>query len=190
MNRAPSMRILLVEHDAVAARHLVTGLRKEGFVVDHATSSEDGEDKATVHDYDLIVLDPARQAITGRPHAFKALLARITGLLRHSRLSRLGTMSVADLTLDPVNRRVTRAGVRITLTPKEYAILEALMRSAGEVVSRTRLAERVWDDASAVLDNLVEAHVSHLRRKLERGTGTPLIHTIRGVGYRLGPERS
>ena len=170
-------------------RLMVTGLRKEGFVVDHAMSSEDGEDKATVHDYDLIVLDPARKTTIGRPHAFKPLLARITGLLRHSRPSRLETMSVADLTLDPANRRVTRAGVRITLTPKQYAILETLMRSAGEVVSRTRLAEQVWDDASMVFDNLVEAHVSHLRRKLERGRDTPLIHTIRGTGYRLGPER-
>src|SRR5262249_43569476 len=133
---------------------------------------------------------PARRTSPGRPHAFKALLTRITGLLRHSRHSRFETMSVADLMLDPVNRRVTRGGVRISLTPKEYAILEALMHSAGEVVSRTRLAERVWDDASTVLDNLVEAHVSHLRRKLERPTGMPLIYTIRGVGYRLGPERS
>ena len=62
------------------------------------------------------------------------------------------------------------------------------MRSAGKVVSRARLAERVWNDASTVLDNLVEAHVSHLRKKLEGPSDTPLIHTIRGVGYRLGPE--
>ena len=182
MNRSAAMRILLVEHDAEAARQLVTGLRREGFFVDH-TSSEDGG-------YDLIVLDPAQTTTAGRPHGFKALLARIKGLLPHSRPSPLETMSVADLTLDPVSRRVTRAGVRITLTPKEYAILEVLMRSASEVVSRTRLAERVWDDASTVLDNLVEAHVSHLRRKLESPTGPPLIHTIRGVGYRLGPEKA
>jgi DNA-binding response OmpR family regulator len=189
MNRAPSIRILLVEHDATAARRLVTGLQKQGFVVDHAATSEDGEDKATAHDYDLIVLDPTRKTTARRPHAFKALLARITALLRHVRRARRAVMRVGDLTLDPDNCRVTRAGVRLTLTPREFAILDVLMRSAGEAVSRTRLAERVWDDASAVLDNLVEAHVSHLRTKLEGPTGTPLIHTIRGVGYRLGPEK-
>jgi len=64
------------------------------------------------------------------------------------------------------------------------------MRNAGEVVSRTRLAERVWDDASEVLDNLLDVHVSHLRNKIDHGASVPLIHTIRGVGYRLGPPDS
>ena len=64
------------------------------------------------------------------------------------------------------------------------------MRSAGEVVSRTRLAERVWDEASEVLDNLVDVHVSHLRRKIDRGADVALIHTVRGVGYRVGPPDS
>src|SRR5438034_1092550 len=78
----------------------------------------------------------------------------------------------------------------VTLTPREYAILEVLMRNAGEVVSRTRLAERVWDDASDVLDNLLDVHVSHLRTKIDHGASVPLIHTIRSVGYRLGPPDS
>jgi DNA-binding response OmpR family regulator len=78
--------------------------------------------------------------------------------------------------------------VLVSLTPKEYAILEVLVRNAGEVVSRTRLAERVWDEASDVLDNLVDAHVSHLRKKIDREASVQLVHTIRGVGYRLAPE--
>jgi DNA-binding response OmpR family regulator len=123
-----------------------------------------------------------------KPFAFDELLARITALLRRSRVAQPAVLKVGDLTLDPARRRVTRAGVLVSLTPKEYAILEVLVRNAGEVVSRTRLAERVWDEASDVLDNLVDAHVSHLRKKIDREARVQLVHTIRGVGYRLAPE--
>src|SRR5256886_6217487 len=78
---------------------------------------------------------------------------------------------------------------RSTLFPYT-TLFRTLMRNAGEVVSRTRLAERVWDDASEVLDNLLDVHVSHLRNKIDHGASVPLIHTIRGVGYRLGPPHS
>jgi DNA-binding response OmpR family regulator len=122
-----------------------------------------------------------------KPFAFAELLARIRALLRRSRLVRPAVLRVADLTLDPATRRVTRAGVAVALTSKEYALLEVLMQSAGEIVSRTRLVERVWDEASEVIDNLVDTHVSHLRKKIDRGGRRPLIHTVRGFGYRLGP---
>jgi DNA-binding response OmpR family regulator len=121
-----------------------------------------------------------------KPFALDELLARIQALLRRSRSVQPVVLRVADLTLDPVTRRVSRGSVVVTLTPKEYAILEVLMRNVGQVVTRTRLAERVWDEASEVLDNLVDAHVSHLRKKVDREASAPLIHTIRGVGYRLG----
>ena len=123
-----------------------------------------------------------------KPFAFDELLARIRALLRRTRTAQPAVLKVADLTLDPITRRVARGSLAITLTPKEYAILEVLMRNLGQVVSRTRLAERVWDEASEVLDNLVDAHVSHLRKKIDREAGVPLIQTIRGVGYRLGPD--
>jgi len=123
-----------------------------------------------------------------KPFAFAELLARIRALLRRSRLVRPAQLRVADLTLDPATRRVTRGSVGIALTTKEYAILEVLMRSAGQIVSRTRLVEAVWDEASEVIDNLVDAHVSHLRKKIDRGGSAPLIHTVRGFGYRLGPR--
>jgi DNA-binding response OmpR family regulator len=123
-----------------------------------------------------------------KPFAFAELLARVRALLRRSRVAQPVVLRVADLTLDPATRRVTRAGGPVTLTPREYAILEVLMRASGEVVSRTRLAERVWDEASDVLDNLLDAHVSHLRKKIDRGMTLALIHTVRGVGYRLGPD--
>ncbi len=122
-----------------------------------------------------------------KPFAFAELLARVRALLRRSRLARPTVLRVADLTLDPATRRVARAGVVVALTTKEYAILEVLMQRAGEIVSRTRLVERVWDEASDVIDNLVDAHVSHLRKKVDRRGSIPLIHTVRGFGYRLGP---
>ena len=125
-----------------------------------------------------------------KPFAFDELLARIRALLRRSRTAQPVVLKAADLTLDPVRRRVSRGNVVIALTPKEYAILEVLMRNVGQVVSRTRLAERVWDEASEVLDNLVDAHVSHLRKKVDREASVPLIQTIRGVGYRLGLDEA
>ena len=223
------MRILLVEDDRKAATLLTRGLQEEGFVVDVAGTGEDGEEKATVNEYDLLVLDwllpgkdglavcralreagnstpilmlTARDAVADRvsglrtgaddyltkPFAFDELLARVRALLRRSRVAQPTVLRVADLALDPATRRVTRGDVAITLTPKEYAILEVLMRAAGEVVTRTRLAERVWDEAAEVLDNLVDAHVSHLRKKIDRRTSLPLIHTVRGIGYVLGPD--
>ena len=225
------MRLLLIEDDRKAARLLAKGLQEEGFVVDVAPTGEDGEEKAAVNEYDLIVLDwvlpgkdglavcralragatstpilmlTARDSVADRvsglstgaddyltkPFAFAELLARIRALLRRSRVAQPAVLRVADLTLDPATRRVTRGDGPVMLTPREYAILEALMRNAGEVVSRTRLAERVWDDASEVLDNLLDVHVSHLRNKIDHGASVPLIHTIRGVGYRLGPPDS
>jgi DNA-binding response OmpR family regulator len=122
-----------------------------------------------------------------KPFAFAELLARLHALLRRSELTRPVLLTVEDLTLDPLSHRVTRAGAAISLTPKEYAILEILMRRAGEVVSRVHLGERVWENTGDSLTNLVDVHVSHLRRKVDRGDVQPLIHTVRGSGYRVGP---
>jgi DNA-binding response OmpR family regulator len=221
------MRVLLIEDDRKAARLLSKGLQEEGFVVDVASTGEDGEEQAALNEYDVVILDwllpgrdglavcralrasgnatpilmlTARDSVADRvsglgtgaddyltkPFALDELLARIQALLRRSRSVQPVVLRVADLTLDPVTRRVSRGSAVVTLTPKEYAILEVLMRNVGQVVSRTRLAERVWDEASEVLDNLVDAHVSHLRKKVDREASVPLIHTIRGVGYRLG----
>jgi DNA-binding response OmpR family regulator len=122
-----------------------------------------------------------------KPFAFAELLARLHALLRRSDLTRPVLLTVEDLTLDPIGHVVTRAGAPISLTPKEYAILEALMRHAGEVVSRVHLGERVWEHDIDSLTNLVEVHISNLRRKIDRSDLLPLIHTVRGFGYRLGP---
>ncbi len=120
-----------------------------------------------------------------KPFAFEELLARIHALLRRSEMARPVVLTVADLTLDPQNHCVTRGGTSLNLTTKEYAILETLMRRPGEVVSRSRLAEQIWSTDQIGLDNLIDAHVSNLRRKVDTPGNTPLIHTVRGRGFRL-----
>jgi DNA-binding response OmpR family regulator len=121
-----------------------------------------------------------------KPFGFTELLARIRAILRRSELTRPVVLRVADLTLDPANRRVARDGFTINLTRKEYAILEILMRHPGEVVERARLAERVWEREPDTFTSIIDVHVSNLRRKIEPAGVPPLIHTIRGLGYLLG----
>ncbi len=122
-----------------------------------------------------------------KPFAFGELLARLHALLRRSALTRPVVLTVGDLSLDPVSHVVTRAGAPINLTPKEYAILEVLMRHPGEVLTRASLGERLWRDDDDV-NNLVDVHISHLRKKIDREP-EPLIPTVWGRGYRLGPAR-
>ncbi|HYB44443.1 MAG TPA: response regulator transcription factor [Candidatus Methylomirabilis sp.] len=124
-----------------------------------------------------------------KPFGFTELLARIHALLRRSELTRPVVLRAADLTLDPATRRVTRAGQPVNLTRKEYAILAILMHRAGEVVTRSQLTESVWETDVDSLFNLLEVHVSHLRRKIDVGGSPPLIHTVRGHGYMVGPGR-
>ncbi len=120
-----------------------------------------------------------------KPFVFAELLARLHALLRRSGLTWPVLLTVEDLTLDPLSHQVTRGGVPLSLTPKEYAILETLMRRAGEVVSRVHLAEHVWEADRDSLTNLVDVHVSHLRRKVDGGAVLPLIRTV--WGPRLPP---
>ena len=124
-----------------------------------------------------------------KPFAFAELLARVQALLRRSALTRPTVLTVEDLALDPLSHVVTRAGTRIGLTPKEYAILELLMRQPGEVLTRASIGEQLWRDDDDI-NNLVDVHVSHLRKKIDRDPLPPLIHTVWGRGYRLGPAQS
>ena len=120
-----------------------------------------------------------------KPFEFEELLARIRALLRRSDISRPLVLALADLTLDPLSHQVTRAGAPLVLTPKEYAILLILLRQAGEVVSRTRLAEQIWQADLIGIDNLIDVHVRNLRGKVDAPGMAQLIHTIRGRGFRL-----
>ena len=130
-------------------------------------------------------LDAGADDYVTKPFAFEELLARIRALLRRSDMMRPVVLTYADVAMDPISRRVTRAGQNVDLTPKEYAILEMLLRHAGEVVNRARLAERIWEADAIALDNLIDVHISNLRRKVDAGQDRPLIHTIRGRGFRL-----
>jgi len=123
-----------------------------------------------------------------KPFAFTELLARLHALLRRSAITRPVVLTIGDLSLDPVSHVVTRAATPVNLTPKEYAILEVLMRHPGEVLTRTSLGEHLWPGDDDV-NNLVDVHVSHLRKKVDRPPLPSLIHTVWGRGYRLGPAR-
>jgi two-component system OmpR family response regulator len=119
-----------------------------------------------------------------KPFAFAELLARVNALARRPPPADVQThLRVADLELDLMKRRVTRAGKRIDLQPQEFKLLEYLMRNAGRVVTRTMLLENVWDFHFDPQTTVVETHISRLRGKIDQEFGTPLIHTVRGSGY-------
>lgn len=121
-----------------------------------------------------------------KPFAFEELLARTRALLRRSELTRPLVHTLGDLLLDPISHQVKRGDRVIELTPREYALLELLMRHVGEVVTRSRIAERIWEADLIAIDNLIDVHISNLRRKIDAGATTTLIHTVRGRGFRLG----
>jgi heavy metal response regulator len=122
-----------------------------------------------------------------KPFAFTELLARLRALLRREPALKATVLQVDDLTLDTASHEVRRGGQAITLTIKEYALLEFLMRHPNQTLSRTTIAEHVWDYAFDHLSNIIDVHIFALRRKLDDGRSTKLLHTVRGVGYRLGP---
>jgi len=121
-----------------------------------------------------------------KPFAMAELLARINALARRPPPREAqATLQVADLKMDRLKRQVTRGGERIELQPREFQLLEYLMRHAGRVVTRTMLLESVWDFHFDPRTNIVETHMSRLRAKVDRGRRRELIHTIRGAGYCL-----
>ena len=127
-----------------------------------------------------------------KPFAFAELLARIEALGRRARGSGSPEtgLRVADLELDLLAHRVTRAGRKIDLKPREFRILEVLMRQSGRVVTRTMLLESVWDYHFDPQTNVVDVHISRLRQKIDAGFDRPLLHTVRGAGYRLAEDET
>jgi two-component system OmpR family response regulator len=117
-----------------------------------------------------------------KPFSYVVLLARLRALLRRGAPSRPAVLEVGELALDPAARTVTLAGEPVTLTTREYALLEYLMRRPGQVVSKIELLDHVWDAAADTAPNVVEVYIGYLRRKL----GRDLVETVRGAGYRLG----
>ena len=118
-----------------------------------------------------------------KPFVFSELSARVRALLRRRQPTALLTLTVATLTLDPITRVVKRGDRRLDLTQKEFALLEYLMRHAGQVVTRTMIAEHVWGFNWDRLTNVIDVYINHLRKKVEPAEEPRLIHAVRGAGY-------
>ena len=134
-------------------------------------------------------LDSGADDYMGKPFALAELSARLRALLRRGK-PRDTKLRIADLEIDTIRRTVTRGGVAIDLKPKEYALLEYLMRNSDRPVTRSLIIEHVWDIHFDSVSNVVEVHINSLRNKLDRGGAVQLIHTIRGVGYMLTDKPS
>jgi heavy metal response regulator len=142
------------------------------------TARESIEDKVTG-------LDSGADDYLTKPFAFAELLARARALLRRGSTQPAGRIKMLDLELDPVSHRVWRASKEISLTNKEFALLEYLLRNADQVLTRTAIIEHIWDIHYDSMTNIVDVHIKALRDKIDREFNPPLIHTVRGVGYVL-----
>lgn len=130
-------------------------------------------------------LDAGADDYMTKPFVFEELLARIRAILRKANPKATTSLQVDDLYLDLLTHKVTRAGREISLTTKEYALLEYLMRNAGKVVTRTMISEHVWDADFDTFTNVIDVYINYLRNKVDGESAKKLIHTIRGRGYTL-----
>jgi two-component system copper resistance phosphate regulon response regulator CusR len=133
-------------------------------------------------------LDAGADDYLVKPFDFKELLARLRALLRRTEELRPGVARVADLTLDTASHAVARSGRSVTLTAKEYALLEYLVINQNRVVGREQIAQHVWDENFDPLSNVIDVYIKRLRAKLDAGSPNKLIHTRRGEGYILTAE--
>jgi two-component system OmpR family response regulator len=130
-------------------------------------------------------LDAGADDYLAKPFDFGELLARLRALLRRAPADRPARLEIGDLVVDPATHEVLRGGEAVTLTAREFAVLEFLARHPGQAITRTRLLEHVWDENYEGSTNIVDVYVGYLRRKLDRPSAPPLIRTIRGVGFAL-----
>jgi DNA-binding response OmpR family regulator len=139
-------------------------------------------------------LDEARALDTGaddylsKPFSYVVLLARLRALLRRGQQERPAVLRAGDLRLDPATHRVRRGDTQVELTPRQFSLLEFLMRRRGDVLSKTEILEHVWDFAFDGDPNIVEVYVGQLRRRVDEPFGRSSLRTVRGVGYRLDPD--
>ena len=212
------MRVLIIEDDDQTADYMRKGLSESGHVVDRSDNGRDGLYMASSGEYDAVILDRMLPGLEGlkvlealraaniqtpvlilsalgqvddltKPFAFSELLARLESMTRRRAGSAPETtLTVGDLTLDRLSRKVVRAGQGIDLQPREFQLLEFLMRHAGQVVTRTMLLEGVWDYHFDPQTNVIDVHMSRLRQKVDKGFDPALIRTVRGAGYLLSAE--
>ena len=140
--------------------------------------------RATIEDK-VLGLDAGADDYLTKPFAFQELVARTRALLRRRTEGKPAVLQVADLTLNPTRRTVFRGDRKIDLTTKEFALLDYLMRNPGRVLTRTMIAEHVWDYDFDSTTNVIDVYVNYLRKKIDSDHKQKLIHTIRGVGYML-----
>jgi len=167
--------------------HVLKTLRQQGFEtpVLVLTARDTLADRVTG-------LDTGADDYLVKPFAFAEVVARMRALLRRGRTSGATRLSLADLEMDLVARKVMRAGKKVELTLREFELLEYLLRYEGQVVSRGTLARDVWQEAnrSSSLDNVIDVHIARLRRKVDADSPVKLIQTVRGVGFMLREEEA
>jgi DNA-binding response OmpR family regulator len=163
-------------------RHVCRSLRAAGIdtPVMLLTALGSSDDK-------ILGFDSGADQYVEKPFHFAELLARLRALVRHDRAPQLGAYTVADLRIEPLSRSVRRSGIEVSLTTKEYLLLELLVRRAGQVVTRTEIIEQVWDMHHDPMTNTVDVLVKHLRDKIDRDFEPKLVETVRGVGYTVRP---
>jgi two-component system OmpR family response regulator len=199
------MRLLIIEDDRDAADYLAKAFREVGHVADLAMDGEEGLAHALDGQYDVLIVDRMLPKLDGltvigtlrskgidTPALILSALGqvddRVKGLRAGGDDYRRGGREetiyrVGDLELDRLSHQVTRGGEEIVLQPREFRLLEYLMKHAGQVVTRTMLLENVWDYHFDPQTNVIDVHISRLRSKIDKGFTQPLLHTVRGAGY-------
>jgi len=181
LDHQPDLVILDIGLPKRSGLHVARELRNRAFTapVLMLTARDTVTDKVTG-------LDAGADDYLAKPFDYDELLARVKALLRRASIRAGETMMrVGDLSIDPITREVTRAGRKLALTQKEYALLEYLMRHAGIPVTREQISEQVWKQPFDPTTNIVDVYINYLRKKLETDGASPLVHTVRGVGYVL-----
>jgi len=223
------MKVLVIEDDPTVGQFIKRGLEEQLSQVELVTDGVEGEERAMLEPFDLVILDmrlPGREGLdvlrnlrargfhqpilvltaqdavdakvvtlragaddyVTKPFAFEELLARVEVLARRPKRMADPVLRVGDLELDQGTHEVRRGGVPADLTPKEFAVLEYLMRHAGRVMSRTLITEYVWGYHFDPGTNIVDVVINHLRKKLDNDPDHRLIVTVRGVGYMIRAE--